>query len=76
MVDSRKFSWYIDSFSQNEIKLKLEFEKPDMISSYGKDVLVMEVLQPKVFLVRDYPDYFNDYFWNTDSFFEKRNLPK
>lgn len=53
IVETRSFNWTITSLTESEMKLKLEFNKPEFVSSYGSDSLHMHIERPELFLIRE-----------------------
>lgn len=43
VLETRSFNWTITSLTETEMKIKLEFKKPEFISSYGTDSLQMHI---------------------------------
>lgn len=51
IVESRAFNWNIEDMTSTKMIFKLSFQKPELVSSYSNDVLIMRVMQPNMFLV-------------------------
>ena len=75
-MDSRRFNWTIEDIAEQKISVKLNFDRPEMISAYGSDILSLHVNVPSAFLNRPLEFYDGDLEWGSKKLLMKRNIPK